>query len=558
MAILDRLKKLYPKSYISISNAIDLLIHKWKSFEFKSYNEVTQSDVCLITYGDAFYRNGEMPLETLNQFYSDYLKDFINIIHILPMYPYSSDDGFSVIDFRTVDPKLGNWNHLTQLQSHVDLMYDAVLNHVSVQSEYFKNYLEGKKGYDNFFISQDPKKDFSKVTRPRTSPLLTPFKSNSGEKFVWTTFSDDQVDLNYEDPHVLLEILDVLLFYVSNGARFIRFDAIGFLWKKDDSTCMHLEETHEVVKLMRDVIESVTNGVKIITETNVKHAENISYFGNGNDEASLVYQFPLPPLVLHAFQSENNEFLTEWLNQLKPTQIGTTFFNFLSSHDGIGVRPVEGLLPEIELNTMIANVIDRGGKINYRKVENGQDIPYEMCITYLDALNKKEDSTEDQIKRMVGAITILLSLQGLPAIYYHSLLGSHNDYQGYEMSKINRRINREKLEYNSLSNELNNQNSFRFQLFNQIKKRIEYRISNPLFHPDVPQIVHNLSHKVFALERSNQENQIVTLVNLSTSKEKISLKGQYINRLTGEIFLNDIILNPLESGWFEICRMDRD
>lgn len=551
MAILNRLKKIYPTNYIAILNEIDILIKKWKSFDFKNYEEITQNDVCLITYGDAFYQSGEMPLETLRQFHTDYLKDIINIIHILPMFPYSSDDGFSVIDFRIVDPNLGNWTHLLNLQKQVDLMYDAVLNHVSVKSDYFKNYLDRKNGFKDFFIAQDPHKDFSKVTRPRTSPLLTPFETKDGIKHVWTTFSADQVDLNYEDPKVLLEILDVLLFYVSRGARFIRFDAIGFLWKKDNSSCMHLEETHEIVKLMREVIDLVATGVKIITETNVKHAENISYFGNGSDEASLVYQFPLPPLVLHAFQSENSDYLSHWLENLEPTQTGTTFFNFLSSHDGIGVRPVEGLLPENELKKMIQNVIDRGGKINYRKVANKEDIPYEMCITYLDALNNPYDSSDIQIKRMVGAITILLSLQGMPAIYYHSLLGSHNDYEGYETSKINRRINREKLEYSKLKTEMNDQHHFRNHLFEQLKKRIEIRKNNPLFHPDVSQSVIRYGNHVFALERNNGNDQLITVVNLSNEIVKITIDHQYHNLLTGEQYLKEIVLEPLASGWFQ-------
>ncbi len=551
MSILNRLKLLYPQNYVSISNEIDLLIKKWKSCEFKSYEDVSQNDICLITYGDSFYRKGEMPLETLQKFHSDYLRDVINIIHILPMFPYSSDDGFSVIDFRVVDPNLGNWDHLNSLQKQVDLMYDAVLNHVSVQNQYFKDFLNQKKGFEQFFITKNPNNDYSKVTRPRTSPLLTPFETKDGIKYVWTTFSADQVDLNYENPQVLLEILDVLLFYVLNGARFIRFDAIGFLWKKDDTTCMHLTETHEVVKLMREVIDSVTKGVKIITETNVKHLENISYFGDGNDEASLVYQFPLPPLVLHAFQTENTLYLSRWLENLEPTQIGTTFFNFLSSHDGIGVRPVEGLLPEDELSSMIQTVIDRGGKINYRKVSETLNIPYEMCITYLDALNGPDDSNDVQIKRMIGALTILLSLQGLPAIYYHSLIGSHNDYKGYEISKINRRINREKIDYSSLVNQLDNPENFRSMLFNQIKQRINLRKNNPLFHPQVPQIIHHHDKRTFVLERNDGEKCIYTLVNLSTQELKVNLSGTYINILTQALCQDTITLKPLESAWFQ-------
>lgn len=287
-------------------------------------------------------------MQALKTFLDREMEETISGVHLLPMFPYTSDDGFSVQDFREIDPELGTWKDIEALGENYDLMFDAVINHVSKSSVYFQEFLKGNEKYRNFFIVADPDEDYSSVTRPRALPLLTAFETADGEKYVWTTFSEDQIDLNYKEPAVLLEILDILLFYASKGARFLRFDAIGFAWKEKGTTCMHLPQTHELIKLMREVLEECAKGCTIITETNVPHKENISYFGDGTDEAGLVYQFPLPPLTLYSYIVGNAEKLTEWAASLEPTNPQTTYFNFLASHDGIGMRPVEDILSEEE------------------------------------------------------------------------------------------------------------------------------------------------------------------------------------------------------------------
>ncbi|HAX03366.1 MAG: sugar phosphorylase [Tenericutes bacterium GWC2_34_14] len=549
--ILDRLKKLYPEDATYLAKEIDVLIQKWKTKINVRYPFVNEKDAVLITYGDSILKHGEAPLKTLHRFWSGLGRDTINTIHILPMFPFTSDDGFSVVDFKEINAELGSWKDIKTLHQDFFLMFDAVLNHCSASSSYFKNYLNQKKGYETFFKNWDPSKDYSKVTRPRTSPLLTQFETVHGIKNIWTTFSADQVDINYESPQVLLEMLDVLLLYVYQGARFIRYDAIGFLWKKLGTTCMHLEETHEIIKLTKEVIQACAEGVEIITETNVAHHDNISYFGNGYDEAGLVYQFPLPPLTLNAFITESSTYLTAWAKSLQPTSKQTTFFNFLSSHDGIGLRPVEGILPDQVKKNLLDTVISRGARVNYRTLSDGTKTPYEMCITYMDALSDSSDSDTLRSKRFLAAHSILLSLSGLPAIYIHSLLGSRNDIHGADLSGINRRINREKLNYDQLIEDLSNESSLRHHVFYGMKHMLKVRRDEPLFSPHANQVILELDHRVFAVERQENDQVIINITNVSSDSIEIKLIGSYQDLITNLTYLDCVTLKPYQYGWFK-------
>ncbi|MEJ2096688.1 MAG: alpha-amylase family glycosyl hydrolase, partial [Deltaproteobacteria bacterium] len=169
------------------------------------------------------------------------------------------------------------------------IMMDLVLNHVSAESDWFRRYLRGEKRFEHLALEADPSNDLSRVVRPRAWPLLTEFRKDSGETVhLWTTFSADQIDLNFQDVNVLALMVEILLLYVEKGAAIIRLDAIAYLWKEVGTSCIHLPQTHEMVKLFRAILDAVSPGTLIITETNVPHAENISYFGTDFDEAQLV------------------------------------------------------------------------------------------------------------------------------------------------------------------------------------------------------------------------------------------------------------------------------
>ncbi|ETA79051.1 sugar phosphorylase [Youngiibacter fragilis] len=551
MSVKQRLEFLYPGKAEEIYPRILNLIKSYENCEARSYPWVGKEDVVLITYGDAIRRKGEAPLRTLLEFMDEVLEGSVNTVHILPMFPYTSDDGFSVSDFKVIDPELGSWDDISALDEKYNLMFDAVINHASVSSDYFKEFIKGTEKYRDFFLTGDPNEDYSMVTRPRTHPLLTRFESEVGTKYVWTTFSEDQADFNFKDPEVLVEILGILLLYASRGARFIRFDAIGFAWKEAKTTCMHLPQTHELVKLMREVIEECFRGVSIITETNVPHKDNISYFGNGHDEAGLVYQFPLPPLTLHAYLTGNASKLLKWADSLEPTTEDTTFFNFLASHDGIGVRPVEGILEKEEVQSMIDEVQKRGGQIGWRTLPDGSQTAYELNINYLDAVAGDESDLETMARKFMGSQCILLSFVGMPAIYYHSILGSRNSYRDFEESGIKRRINRAKLDFDLLNKELEDKTSLRRAVLDSYKKLIAIRKVQPAFDPNSSQRVLFLDDRVFALIRGDKDS-ILVLVNIS--KDEMVLKTDYsgTDLVDGSGIDGSIRLSPYQYRWIRL------
>ncbi len=515
----------------------------------------SERTVTLITYGNTLQRSGEAPLRTLRRFLDKRLRGVIDTVHILPFYPYSSDDGFSIIDYYAVDPHLGSWDDVIPLSADYRLMFDAVINHLSAQSPWFHKFLAGDPAFQGMFLTESPDTDLGSVTRPRTTPLLTPFiKSDGQTAHVWTTFSADQVDLDYRDPQTLLRILAVLLFYVEQGAQVIRLDAIAYLWKQAGTSCIHLPQTHAVIQLIHAVLDAVAPHVTLITETNVPHDENISYFGNGSNEAQLVYNFTLPPLLLHTVIAGNAAKLTEWINSLPRPADRTAFFNFTASHDGIGLRPIEGILTAGEIQCLIESTEQRGGRVSYKANPDGSSSPYELNITYVDAVAPPDLPEATRIASFILSQAVMLTLAGVPAVYIHSLLGSHNNIAGMQSTGQNRTINRAKLDTEIVENELDDPLSFRAQIFNAYAHLLKARIGHPAFHPQGSQqaFVFNQG-RVLAIERAapDQSERILALFNITGEAQTVQLPEQrHIDILTDEICDGTTVqLAPYQVRW---------
>jgi glucosylglycerate phosphorylase len=495
-----------------------------------------EKDIILITYGDQIKEECKNPLESLKDFLDLYVKDTVNSVHILPFYPYSSDDGYSVTNYFKVNPELGRWEHIKKISENFNLMFDAVINHISTGSIWFKGYLKGESQYGNYFIEVNNDTDISSVARPRTSSVLTQFRTSKGKKNIWTTFGRDQADLNYKNEKVLIRIIRLLLFYIEKGARFIRLDAAGYLWKETGTECIHLKKTHKIIQLIRDVLEIAAPGVILVTETNVAHKNNISYFGNGYNEAHMVYQFPLPPLVLNAFYRGNASNLSKWVNSLKAAPKRTTFLNFLASHDGIGILPVIDILSRTEINEMIEKVKEHGGYLSYKDNADGIKSVYELNINYFDALSNPGEDEDLKIKKFICSQAILLSLAGVPGIYIHSLFGSAGSTKIkrklQKNKEINRRsINREKLIRKNLEEEVKNPDTRRYKIFTNYKELIKRRAAEKAFNPDGGQKTIFLNKHVFIVCRISidSSDKIVCLHNVSKKNQVIKIEPEEIN-----------------------------
>ncbi|MGD1947663.1 MAG: alpha-amylase family glycosyl hydrolase [Croceivirga sp.] len=511
--------RLYPESKSEILQRIDDLIKRYDldTAEIK----LSEKDVILITYGDSIFKDGEAPLQTLKQFCDSYLRDSISAVHLLPCFPYSSDDGFSVIDYYEVNPDLGDWEDIEQLAEHFDLMFDAVVNHMSKHSSWFKSFLNGEDPYHDYFVTADIHQDYSQVVRPRALPLLHEYTAKSGMKTVWTTFSEDQVDLNYKNKEVFLQVLDILLFYVSKGARFIRLDAIAFLWKELGTTCIHLPETHMVIQAYRNVLEMVAPSTVLITETNVPHKENISYFGDGFNEAHMVYNFTLPPLLALSLHQENVDTLLQWAKSLVQTG-NTCFFNFTASHDGVGVRPLKGIVTPSEIQVLADKALEHGGFVSYK--DNGDDTqsPYELNCNYLDLLTHPAAEDTLRTKRFLLTQSVMLCMPGIPGVYYHSILGSQNDRQAATDSGINRRINRKKLDIKMLNDTFKNKEVLESQVFTTYTKMLKARRQEALFDPYGTAAYH-AENNVFIFERLRGNFKLLCLHNFSSKTVKVKI-----------------------------------
>ncbi len=533
-----------------------------------SFHDVwTHKDAILITYGDMVQPEIGEPVSKLSKqhlFLKKTLKDHFSTVHILPFFPSSSDDGFSVVDYRRVDVRLGGWDDIKEMSGDFRLMGDLVMNHISRHSDWFKQYLAKQEPYTDFFIEVDPKIDLSDVTRPRSSPLLTPVHTKKGEKFVWSTFSDDQIDVNFANRDVLFEYLDIFFFYLSKGLSVIRLDAVAFIWKEIGTNCIHLKQTHEIVKLVRTLTDCFAPDATIITETNVPHKENISYFGDG-DETHMVYQFSLPPLLLHAILTENSTYLTEWVKTLKPLPDNCTYFNFTSSHDGIGVRPLEDLVPQDEFTSLVESIRKKGGFVSEKKNPEGSLSPYELNITYFDAFSGINGSQSLQERRYICSQIISMSLKGVPGIYFHNLTATRNNLQGVSITGRYRTINRKKWYYEELTGELSDPDSTTHRIFNKMKQIIAARKKHPAFHPFGRQSVTDLGNELFCLLRWDpaETEKILVLANLTNKDKEVKLtdfelpvkeKGTYSDIISQDIAVKDGVatLKPFQVIWVKV------
>jgi sucrose phosphorylase len=487
---------------------------------------LSERDAILITYGDQVHTPGEPPLRTLADFCTRHLRGIVSGVHILPFYPYSSDDGFSVIDYTAVDPALGTWDDVARLGRTFRLMFDAVVNHISAQGAWFQGFLQGDPAYADFFISVEGEPDLSQVVRPRALPLLTSVETAHGARRVWTTFSADQVDLNFANPEVLLRLTEVLLFYVAQGAELLRLDAIAYLWKEIGTPSIHQPQTHRVIQLWRAVLDTIAPQVLLITETNVPHADNIRYFGDGANEAQMVYNFALPPLTLHALHSGSARALADWAAGLERPSARTTFFNFLASHDGVGVNPARGLLPPEAIDALVQQVQAHGGLVSYKHNPDGSQSPYELNVNYFDALSDPAgvEPVARQAARFLAAQSIMLALAGVPGIYFHSLFGSRGWRAGVAQTGRNRTINREKLDRAALEAELARPGRRR-EVFEGYTRLLRARASTPAFHPLGGQRVLDCGEAVFGLQRWSPEGgaHAVCLHNVSGEPQTVEL-----------------------------------
>ena len=524
-------------------------------------NQWSEEDVMLITYGDSVIKANEPPLKTLKHFLDRTIENTINSVHILPFFPYSSDDGFAVIDYSSVNESLGTWQDIESISKDYHLMSDLVINHCSSRSAWFDNFIKGEGQGSDYFFTALPGDNLSDVVRPRTSPLLKEVETGKGKKFVWCTFSHDQVDFDFRNPEVLKAFTSTIRQYLDMGVKIFRLDAIAFLWKVVGSTSVNLPETHEVVRLLRTLIESAEPQAIIITETNIPNTQNLTYFGNAN-EAHGIYNFSLPPLLLNTLLTGNCLYLKRWLMSMPPSQDGTMYFNFIASHDGIGLRPAEGLLSEDELDNLVHTVENFGGKISWRTSDNGEQKAYEMNISLYDAMQGTVNGKDEwNFERFICAHAIMFALEGIPGLYIHSLLGTQNDYKKLENTHHNRSINRRRWQEEALEEALADNDLHHAKVLSTLKSLLNTRIKQSAFHPNATQFTLHLGLQLFGFWRQSQDRKQSIFCVSNISDQVIALPLSELNLIITDSWFElinkneiteltqELLLTPYQTVW---------
>jgi glycosidase len=523
----------YAKLKILMDRYVGCEIISSKRAKFRDRPLLTEKDAFLITYPDSIHQVGEKPLRTLQRFLANHVRDAVTGLHILPFFPSSSDAGYAVIDYKKVDPRLGTWDDIKALSTKYRLMVDLVMNHVSSRSDWFKAFLEGDRQYRDYFIWRDKMTDMPEVFRPRETPLFTEFDTAWGRKAVWTTFGPDQIDLNYQNPDVLLRIIDVLLFYLSQGVEVIRFDAIGYVWKEPGTRCVNLSKTHQIVRLLRHVLAYAAPYALILTEANFPYKENIAYFGEGH-EANMVYKFSLPPLVMDAFARRDTSYIREITDR---TRADLTFFDFLASHDGIGLMSAKEILSKAHFDNLLRLTEDHGGLISYKTTKKGEKSPYELNISYFDAINDPAHPDDPlAVERFTASQAIMLALKGVPGIYIHSLLGSRNDLEAVNRTGVKRMINRARLAEDDLETALADAQTLRHRVLSRFLHLLKIRETGRAFHPSSKRKLWDRDKRLLVIERTFEGDKLWVVINVS--EDKVSLPELHGKRdsITGRPF----------------------
>ena len=500
----------------------------------------SEKDALVITYGNSIIDGVHKPLDLLRDFLVRHLEGVLTGVHILPFFPYTSDDGFAVTDYTVVDSQLGSWEDIQRIAADFKVMSDLVLNHVSSQGAWFTAYRQGQPPYDKYFFEASPDDDLSAVVRPRAHPLLREVETANGTKYVWCTFSHDQVDLDFSNPEVLAEFLRIMRLHIANGIRIVRLDAVAFIWKEIGTSCIHLPNTHRIIQLIRILCDFAEERVVLLTETNVPKRENLSYFGNRN-EAHAIYNFSLPPLMLHALLTGSARHLRTWLMSMPPAQLGCAYLNFIASHDGIGLRPVEGILTDDELEELLATVRRFGGLVSMRATPDGKGRPYELNVSLFDALTGTVEGEDAfHIERFLASQTAMMALEGIPAFYIHSLLATPNDTEGVAKSHHNRAINRHRWDYGTLRARLADPETPQARVMREMKRRIRIRTAEPAFHPNATQFTLQLDDALFGVWRQSLDRSQSIFAITNVSNKPVNLPAFHLNLIDGD-FWRDLL-----------------
>lgn len=429
-----------------------------------------ENKIMLITYADSMGQD----LKELKEILDQHFKEAVGGVHILPFYPSSADRGFAPLTYKKVDPNFGDWDDIQALKENYYLMFDFMVNHISRQSQYFRDFQQYKDDskYSDFFIRY---KDFWKngeptekevdliyKRKPRAPYIDVEFEDGTTEK-IWCTFDEEQLDLNVESEVAKNFIKENLEFLAAKGASIIRLDAFAYAIKKAGTSCFFIEpDIWELLDYCKDILAE--KDVEILPEIHEHHSIQLKIADKGHP----VYDFSLPMLLLHSIYSSTSKRLRDWLKKCPANQYTT-----LDTHDGIGVVDVKDLMTDQEIEETREMLYKRGS--NVKKVYSSEaydnlDI-YQINCSYYSALGNNDDS-------YLLARAVQFFAPGIPQVYYVGMLAGENDIELLEETKVGRNINRHYYSKEEIDSEVKR------PVVQKLIKLMEFRNSYPAFDGD--------------------------------------------------------------------------
>ncbi len=472
----------------------------------------------LITYADSVGNN----LKDLNYVLEKYFSKAIGGVHVLPFFPSSGDRGFAPMDYHKVDPAFGDWSDIEKLAEKYYLMFDYMINHISAQSEYYKDFLKNKEEskykdlflrYKNFWENGEPTQDQVDVIykrKPRAPYVEAHFADGTWEK-VWCTFDEEQIDIDCRTEVAKEFIRDNLTNLCKHGAAMIRLDAFAYATKKAGTSCFFIEpEVWDFLHACEEIIRPYN--VELLPEIH----EHYTMQQKIAEKDYYVYDFALPMLLIHAIYYGETTYLKNWL-KICPSKQFTT----LDTHDGIGVVDVKDLLPDEEIERTKEDIFKYGA--NVKKIYNtaayhNLDI-YQVNCSYYSALGN--DDASYLLSRAVQFFA-----PGIPQVYYVGLLAGVNDLKLLEETKVGRNINRHYYSLEEIDLEVER------PVVKKLIHLMEFRNTHPAFSGEFE--LRTCSEQELHIVRTNGEHLAELKANFVTKKMTITYSNEGVMQILGD------------------------
>ena len=435
--------------------------------------------VHLITYAN---RLGGNRLEDLQRLLDGPLKGLLGGVHILPFfYPVDgADAGFDPIDHSIVDPQVGTWTDIEALSDTLEVTADLIVNHISSKSRQFQDYLQNgaNSPYSGMFLAFGSvfpngatEAELLRIYRPRPGlPFTTISLANGQRSILWTTFTSEQIDLNVRDPQGDAYWKALLQTFQEHGIKTVRLDAAGYAIKKPGTRCFMIPETFEFIEELTQYARSL--GLQVLVEIHAHYRKQIEIA----HQVDRVYDFALPPLILHALFNKTARHLKAWL-AISPRNAVTV----LDTHDGIGVIDIgaafeadgselPGLIPSHELDQLVETIHENsGGQSRSATGHAASNLDlYQVNCTYYDALGRND-------RDYLMARAIQFFAPGIPQVYYVGLLAGINDMERLADTKVGREINRHYYDWDEAQAALSK------PVVHELLKLIRFRNEHPAF-----------------------------------------------------------------------------